>query len=680
MKLKRNYVVRIFPVLFGIAGAGIPFEYAMADGDGKANEAESMLMTKNVVSRDSIEQSDPQDGFEALKNVAGVTNSNSRGTISDNINIRGIPLSFSTSYRINGGLPINNVLGFPIENKERIEALKGANALMFGIASPAGIVNLVTKRATDVDVSTLTLSGNAFGQYMTSADIGRKFGEDKQFGIRVNGALGHLETGVDGGSGRREFLSVAADWKANDSLTFKLDAEQLNRKVVEQSTIFQLKPVNGIVPLPRIPDPTKLLSGPWAIYDAKMDNILANVEYKIAKDWKVTAEAGRGDSERVARDITRISNYDLVTGVGTEAITLVRNQDFLNKYGKLEVNGKLITGPLRHELTFGIMSSERDANGPSSTGVNVVQNIYNPISLAAPRSPAPLTYLPQQSKDVGIYAYDTISVGRNWQFLGGVRETNYKADNAVAGRPNSVTETHSSSPAVGIVYNFSRNTAVYASFMKGLEETGVAPVGTVNQFQILAPAEATQTELGIRSVFDGVTLNAAIFDIKRANTVTDRSTNIFLIDGTTKFQGLEANANYDITPQWSVSAGGQAMHAVQNSLIDKTINGLAPENTPKLTGNVSVTHRSKIINGLTLTAGTLYTGPRWVNPQNQGHIPGVALFTIGAGYLTKIGGHRTTFGVNIDNVTDKRYWSSASNGALGVGMVRSIKLNSKIDF
>ncbi len=61
----------------------------------------------------------------------------------------------------------------PTEDKQRMETLKGANAVMFGVASPAGIINLVTKRALNVDTTSFMTSGNSFGQIGFAADIGR---------------------------------------------------------------------------------------------------------------------------------------------------------------------------------------------------------------------------------------------------------------------------------------------------------------------------------------------------------------------------------------------------------------------------------------------------------------------------------------------------------------------------
>src|SRR5262249_12712024 len=154
-----------------------------------------------------------QDGYsEAVKNVAGVMPTNSKGSPNDAIGIRGIKVNLFSNYRLNGGLPITGVITTPTENKERVETLKGANALMFGVASPAGIITLVTKRAGTRDVASIGFAGNSFGQYGANFDLGHRFGDNKEMGIRLNGSATHFENGVHDTGGPGTFGSVGFDY------------------------------------------------------------------------------------------------------------------------------------------------------------------------------------------------------------------------------------------------------------------------------------------------------------------------------------------------------------------------------------------------------------------------------------------------------------------------------------
>ncbi|MBF5007329.1 TonB-dependent siderophore receptor [Diaphorobacter caeni] len=646
---------------------------------GEAGTPESMPMTKTVVSGDDVDGA--QDGYaDAVKNVAGVTSNNSRGSANDSIKIRGIQLNLFTSYRLNGGLPIAGVSTSPTENKERIETLKGANALMFGIASPGGVVNLVTKRAGDKDVSTATLSGNSFGQYGGMVDLGRRFGDDRQFGLRVNASATHYENGVDGASGSGQFISLGTDWRATRDLKFSLDVEHYERSVVEQGLISLLKPVNGQIQVPRIPDPTRLMSGPWAVYKPVTDNVQARVDYALGKNWKVMAEWGQSKASR-DRFITRIGGYDLESGAGTITTTMVKNQRYVNEFARTELDGRFSLLGFKHDLTIGVSTSERDANQPSTSSFTGRQNIFDPIAQPAPpASSKPITYAPQVSKDTGIYAYDAIQLHPRWKLLAGIRQTYYHADNTSAAGVSTSNKSTVSSPAVGLLFDVSKQTTLYASYMKGLEETGSAPVGAVNQFEILAPASATQIEFGVRHHQDGFNGSLAVFDISRANAVVDPDTNVFLLDGTNTFRGVEATASWDVNRHWTINTAGQYLLAEQKPDRNMSLHGLVPENTPKLTGNVTITHKAPWFKGLTVHAGASYVGARYVNALNQAQIPGVTLLSAGVGYSTRLMGRKASMQLNVENLGNKRYWNSVSSGTYGTGMERSLRFNAKMEF
>ncbi|MFC5520642.1 TonB-dependent receptor [Polaromonas jejuensis] len=638
---------------------------------------QSLPMTKEVASGEALQNS--QEGYtEAVKNQAGVSPSNSKGSPNDSINIRGIKLNLFSNYRLNGGLAIAGVVTTPTEDKERIETLKGANALMFGVASPAGIINLVTKRALDRDVTSVSLQGNSFGQYGAAVDLGRRFGEEKQLGVRANLSAAHLENGVRGAGGDSEFASIGADLKATSRLSFQLDLENYRRDVVEQGTVSLPAAVKGVIPIPQVPDPRNLLSGPWALYTPRTTNVQLRADYLLNDAWKVIGEIGRSNASR-SRLTVRIGGYDVATGNNGIPTVNTVTQEYVNSFKRTELIGKFDTGPFKHDLTLGISSSVRDAMTPAQNQIVMPQrlNIYNPIALPVPVPTSPSTSLPlQDSKDTGLYVYDTIGWGPKWKFLAGLRQTRSSQDNQV--KQESAT---TSSPALGVLYDIRPTTTLFASYMKGLEDGGVAPLIAKNAFEILAPGISTQKEIGIRdSYFKGVSISASYFDIKRVNAVTDPVTRIFANDGVTVFRGVETVVSADITRHWTVNAAAQWLHAVQHAARDKTIEGLVPENTPDFVGNLSVTHRAAFLPGLTLTAGAAYISKRPVNPQNQGFIPGYALFSAGAGYATKLAGRPTTFQLSIDNLTNKRYWNSVQTGTLGTGMDRSIRFNAKISF
>jgi iron complex outermembrane receptor protein len=639
---------------------------------------QSLPMTKAVVSGRALEQSAQEGYSDAIKNVAGVSATNSKGSPNDAFSIRGIKLNLFSNYRLNGGLPIAGVITTPTEDKERVETLKGANALMFGVASPAGIINLVTKRAGDRDVTSVGVAGNSFGQYGASADVGRRFGPEKQVGLRVNLSDYHLENGVRHMGGHGDFESLGADWRVTDRLSFQADLENYSKTVPEQAGISLLPAVNGVVPITPVPNPRNLLSGTWNIYSPKTVNLQGRVDYIITDGWKVLAEIGRSYAER-SRNTVRIGSYNIVTGAGGVVTVQPVTNKYVNKFERVELLGKFSTWFLTHDLTVGLSSSERNANTNHQNNVTLPQrqNIFDPIVLDPPIFTRPDTALPlQSSKDKGVYAYDTIGITPQWKLLLGLRQTKDDEENG-----EKKTSTTVQTPAYGVLYDIRPTTTLFASYMEGLEAGGTAPANAANANVILPSAISRQKEIGIRdSYFKGLSISGSYFEIVRANAVTDPVTNIFENNGNLSYKGVESTASYDIDRSWTVNGAIQWLKAVQNSPLQPLINGRIPENTPKWLGNFSLTYRVLQFPGLTLTAGTSAISNRPVNPQDQGYIPGYATYTAGAGYVTRIAGRRVALQLNVDNLSNKRYWNSVQTGTYGIGMDRSIKMSAKVDF
>lgn len=162
--------------------------------------------TSNVVTREVLDAQAATTLFGALRNTAGVTRTALNGSTYDNIAIRGILVENRGNYRLNGSLPIINLVGVPLENKERVEVLKGASSLYYGFVPPSGIVNLVTKRAGKEPVSNIALSANQHGGANVHVDLGRRFGDQQQFGARANLVKGREDIGIDNFSGERSRL------------------------------------------------------------------------------------------------------------------------------------------------------------------------------------------------------------------------------------------------------------------------------------------------------------------------------------------------------------------------------------------------------------------------------------------------------------------------------------------
>ena len=702
---KRFCVASIVYAMMSMAGIATPFVHAAEAGQLKPADAatttavadddaakpapaatDTSVQTKVVVSQKQIEEGNQQDGYgEAVKTVAGVASNNGAGSANNSVKFRGIQLGLYTNYRINGGLAITNVITIPTEDKQRVEALKGANALMFGLASPAGIINMVTKRAAPKDLATLTVSGNAFGQYGAAVDLSRKFGDEQQFGVRLNASGTHVATGVRTLTGNGEFASVAADWQASRKLSFKLDLEDYRKDVAEQGAIAPLAAVNNVIVVPHVPDATRMLGVTWGIYTPRTVNKILRTDYVLSDDWRVLAEVGASNSERSRVQVRTTGKYDVVTGAATMQIQWIKDQHYDNSFARVELDGRFALASIRNEAAFGYSSTERKANNPFGfASVNVASNIYNPAPLAEVADPnKAISYAPSNNKEDSLYFYDTVSLTDTFKVLAGVRKAkaSFSSTNQKTFVVNKLDSTPSA-PGLGWLWEVAPATVLYGSFMRAFEDGPTATAGTVNEFQILAPTESTQKEIGIRTdALRGVHANIDYFDIVRANAVANSVAgahfNEFLIDGTSHLRGFEIAASAALGKAWSVDGTAQLMRGTQRTVINPALNDKTPENMAEVIGTFNVAYKPAAIAGLTLKAGASYTGPRFINALDQGKIPGVTLFSAGAALQTRIAGHATSFQVSLTNLANKSYWNSVTSTSYGAGMDRAIQFSLK---
>jgi iron complex outermembrane receptor protein len=629
-------------------------------------------LTINVVPRVVLDAQGAQGLYDAIRNTAGVTRSQLSGSIYDNLAIRGITTDNRTNFRLNGSLPVNNLIDLAIENKDRIEVLKGSSALYYGFTNPSGIVNMVTKRAQDTPTRMLALSGNEHGEITGHADIGQRFGASKQFGARVNVAAGRLRNAIDGFDGDRSLGAVALDWRATSELSLKFDLEAIDKTAVEQASIAVPAAVAGVITLPALPDPTRLISGRWAEYDANARNWLARADYSIGDNWALIAEAGRAQTDR-DRWFSQLQGYNLMTGAGTLMIQRTVGQEFINKNARLEVAGRIDTGRIEHEVSFGYMRNDRSQNGIGAQVFRVPQNLYNPVVIAEPVLTQALAANPAEITDKGLYVFDRMHFGPRWQVILGVRRSDYENVNRTA--PFNVKET---SPSAGVIFKARPDTSIYYTYIEGLEEGGTAPSTAANAFTVLPAAVSEQHEVGFRTeALRGVLISGAFFDIERALAQLN-SANIFALEGRARYRGFEFSASGEITPQLSIYGSALFLDAEQTSAANAALIGKMPENTPKRSGSLFVEYRPAP--AFAVNAGLFHTSQRAVNPLNQGFIEGYTLFTAGARYTTKIGVTRVTFQLNVENLADKEYWSATGTGNLAVGLPRTTRLTARFEF
>lgn len=634
--------------------------------------------TVNVVTREVLELQAAGGLYDALRNTAGVSRQQNGGDTWDQLVIRGIAVENRTNYRLNGTLPIMNFSQVPMEDKERVEVLKGATALYYGFTSPAGVVNFVTKRAGATPVSTVGMMVDQNGSAVATADVARRFGEAHQVGVRINAAGGTLGSYLDNvGNGNRKFASAALDWRVNARLLLKADLEYDKRRVTEQAGIALPAAVGGVIALPPAVDPKRLIGPDWATFEAETKNLLLRADYALNDNWALTVEAGHSAT---ARDrglaIFRLTNAAaLVTGAGRITGNLqhsVVDSDML----RAEVAGTVMTGAVQHDVTVGATRTDKGQDPIYQANYSIAaQNLYKPVPITSytisPYPTAPTTAA-LDSRDEGVYAIDRLTFSPDWQAVAGLRNVQYRSDQGA--NHYDVSKT---TPMAALIYKLNRDLSFYLSSSQGLEEGETAPTGSNNVGERMAPGVSRQKELGVRWRVPGGTLvQAAVFDISRPGYYTNTA-NVFTADGEQRYRGLELSAQGRLTRQLSWQTSAQWIDP-EFRHINADYNGKLPENASKQTGSAFLSYELASLPGLSFNGGAYYTGRRPVNDLNQAFLGGVTLFSAGVRYATAIMGKHTVLQANVDNAADKQYWAGAGT-RLASGAPRLIKLSVKVD-
>ena len=158
----------------------------------------------------------------------------------ESMSIRGFLLNQSGNYSRNG-LATSNDAPIALENKERIEVLKGVAGLQSGVSAPGGLVNYVTKVPMKDNFVTAALSANDSGGAKLHLDVNQKWGA---LGVRLNLVDEALRPQYDRADGTRQLLSLALATELSPATSVSANLE-FHRKRQPSVPGLGLLDVNG---------------------------------------------------------------------------------------------------------------------------------------------------------------------------------------------------------------------------------------------------------------------------------------------------------------------------------------------------------------------------------------------------------------------------------------------------
>ncbi|MGB7193408.1 MAG: TonB-dependent siderophore receptor [Collimonas pratensis] len=687
-----------------VTGAGPAADSYRKTSAGVASfGAASLLDTPAAVSVVTRTQLDDQQArllSDVVRNDAAVGNNYTPVGYYENFSIRGFPLDLATSMQING-MSIAGEQNVALENKESVEILNGMAGLQSGMTPPGGLINYVTKRPADV--RSITLETDSRGSRYLATDIGTLFGEQKQFGLRINAAHESLHSYVNDADGERNFASLAADWIISPQARLQFDAEYQHR---EQRSAPGYQLLGGTVVPSNVSPSTLLGAQPWAKpVTINSVNLNLRLDLDLAPDWHAYVAASRS---RVVIDDNSAFPYGCGYGAtcgdgGTPARYFSAGGDFdiydyrfpddtrRNDQLQAVLQGKLDSGKIRHDLTLGASMFRRTVS--QSDGVNEYvgsDNIYNPNPIVY--APSPLTpdasTLRLDSRQKALFAVDRISLTPQWQVIAGGRQVwlNERALD-VTGAATRVTEKSLFLPQVALVYKPQADLSLYTSYSKGLTMGGQAPFWAENAYAFLAPTVSRQVEAGVKYDWrDQLSLSAALFQMTKPYEYPkpDEGGYTYTQQGNETHRGLELSAAGQIARQLRLTASLALIQARADDTGTPAYDGHQAINVPRLRTALYASYALPQVTGLSLLGGWQYSASKAATREGDVKVPAYSVFDAGLRYKTSLAGHAAVLRLSVDNLFDKRYWKDVGeyfgDSYLHLGAPRNARLSLQYDF
>ncbi|MCR4158364.1 TonB-dependent siderophore receptor [Kerstersia gyiorum] len=608
----------------------------------------------------------------------------------------GIPGESRETYSIRGlasevaDVTVNGLAGMggyhrnSPEMFERVEVLKGPSALLNGMppkGTAGGAVNLVSKRAGEEPLTRFTASYMSDSHFGGHIDLGRRFGENKQFGIRFNGAYRDGETAVQDQDKKVTLASIGLDWRG-ERVRLSADLYQTKDRVYGLTRGLTLAPG---VSVPKPPKPDVSWNPPWAYFDNEDKGAMLRGEFDLTDQLMVYAAAGTSKSE-----------IDTIMGAGqvfNEAGDFRTNFSGVSdrmkrKSAEVGLQGKARTGSVGHQ--FAINATYYDEEYVLRGYRNVlpqdwVTNIYNPVWGPAASRPANIPAITRtDTRLTSIGVADTLSFAQDRvQLTLGVRRQEVINDsfNAMTGaRTGERYKESATTPAVAFLVKATDNISVYGNYIEGLSQGAMAPNTAANAGEVFAPYKTKQREVGIKFDLGEFAHTVSVYEIKRPSSYTDPVTNVFSFGGEQRNRGVE----------WgffgSPMDGVRLMGGIAYSDAEVTKAAVAADEGKQATGlpkwqaKLGAEWDVPAMQGLTLTANATYASKQYLSADNSLSIPGRTVFDVGARYATKVSGRPLTLRATVANVTNKAYWAKPHFTSLGLGAPRTFLLSATMDF
>lgn len=639
------------------------------------------------VERDEWEQKGAETVQRALDYTPGAfTNQIGSSNRYDYIVLRGftdgsVSNTFLDSLKLMGDAGSFSSLKIDPYMLESLEVVKGPASVLYGRASPGGLVSLTSKRPAFTDEVTGEVSagyGNR-DQYHAGFDVTGSLDESQRAAFRLTGITRGGETQFAPVEEKSYAIAPSVTWDITDRTTLNLNA-YLSRE--PEGGYHAGMPYEGAVAsrFGRHIDNDTFEGEPGHdVFERDQTLLGYELEHRFSDNL-----SARQKVRYLGSDVTNHQAY--ITGYASDTKMY---RGYLESEESLEtwtldhqLEYHLDAGDVSHRLLFGADYQHRQTDTEDAYGALTPIDVFDPQYGATPTNVTTYYEKDRELEQIGTYFQDQANWG-NWHAMVGARHDWVEIDNAeeLSGNENSREDTQFSGRA-GLLYAFDNGVSPFINYTTSFSPNSLSKLdGT-----ILEPTEGEQVEAGLKFQPNGKAdqYSLTAFHITQENVATKENPEAeYETIGEIQSQGIELEARIQLANDFSMHAGYAYTDATfkdtQNSYEGNRVNQV-PKQTATLWGFYDASDGP--LRGLDAGLGVRHYTESYADRDNTREVPSYTLLDGMIGYdFSEVGLEGVTAKINVNNILDEDYVASCySLSYCYFGAERSVKATVSYDF
>jgi len=605
--------------------------------------------------------------------------------------IRGFPVySDDMSYNgLYGVLPRQFVAA---ELIERVEVFRGASAFLNGAApggtGVGGAFNLTPKRANG-PLTRLTAGVSGADEIYAAADLARRFGDQDEWGARLNVAGRGGEASVEDQTNTLRVVGLNLD-RRGERARFSADLGWQDHRIDA--------PRPSVTPgaaIPEAPSADRNFAQRWTYTDE--EQLFGGVRGEFDITDSVTAWAAFGGRQGEEDNSLANPRADAAGAIRGYRFDNIRKDTVWS--GDVGLRADLTTGPVGHRLVASasqVRSKSKNAYAFSNFA-GFASDLYEPIDVTAPTPDFfvggdlsdPLVTERVNNRSIAFADMMSLLDGRLLA-TAGVRyqEIETRSFDYNTGAEISANDGDAWTPAFAVVFKPSERLSLYANYAEALQPGATAPaqVGgepVDNAGEVLAPFQSEQYEVGVK--YDAGTFGGtlSVFQAKRPQAYFDGQN--YTADGEQQNTGVELGVYGEPVAGVRLIGGATWLDAEITRSLDAALVGLRPTGSPEFQANLNVEWDVPMLAGLTLEGRVVHTGEQPVSTDNTVEVDAWTRFDAGVRYAFEAGGKPLTVRARVENIADEDQWVAVggyapTSGYLTLGAPRTLSLSISAEF